>query len=39
MLIDLLKQMENGNERQKQEGRPGYDPAWLWEALGLVRPK
>ena len=39
VLIDLLKQLENGNERQKQKGRPGYDPAWLWQALGLSRPE
>jgi SEC-C motif-containing protein len=38
-LIALLKGMENAAERQRREGRPAYDFAWMWEELGLERPE
>ncbi|MBI5641036.1 MAG: SEC-C domain-containing protein [Nitrospirae bacterium] len=37
MVIDLLKQFENGQEYNKREGRPTYDLSWMWERLGLDR--
>jgi hypothetical protein len=36
-VIDLLKLYENGEERNKQEGRPVYDLGWVWERLGLEK--
>lgn len=37
-VIDLLKQIENGNERAALAGRPLYDFSWIWKELGLERP-
>jgi hypothetical protein len=37
-VVDLIKQMENREERGRQQGRPVYDFGWLWQALGLKRP-
>jgi hypothetical protein len=34
-VIDLLRDLENMFERDRQRGRGGYDPAWLWSELGL----
>jgi len=36
-VIDLLKLFENGEERNKKEGRPYYDLTWMWERLGLEK--
>jgi hypothetical protein len=36
-LIALLKGMENAAERQRREGRPAHDFAWMWAELGLPR--
>lgn len=36
-VIELLKLFENGEERNKKEGRPYYDLSWMWERLGLER--
>jgi len=38
-LIALLKEMESRAERDRREGRPAYDPGWLWAELGLERPE
>lgn len=38
-LVALLKDFETRAERQRREGRPAYDFAWLWEAVGLARPE
>jgi len=37
-LIALLKDIENRFERERREGRPAYDIAWMWQGLGLERP-
>jgi hypothetical protein len=34
-VIELLKLYENGEERNRQEGRPVCDLGWLWQRLGL----
>ncbi len=34
-LIDILKDIENQNERRKLFGGTFYDISWLWEELGL----
>jgi hypothetical protein len=36
-VIELLKLYENGEERNKLEGRPFYDLGWVWERLGLKK--
>lgn len=36
-VIDLLKLFENGEARNKKEGRPCYDLSWMWERLGVER--
>ncbi len=36
-VIDLLKWLENSEERNKREGRPFFDIAWMWERLHLIR--
>ncbi len=38
-LVALLKDMESRSERERREGRPAYDFAWLWDELGLGRPE
>ncbi len=38
-LIALLKDMESRSERERREGRPAYDFAWMWAELGLARPE
>ncbi len=38
-VVVLLKQLENQAERDRLEGRPAYDAAWLWDELGLERPE
>lgn len=38
-LIALLKDMESRAERDRREGRPAYDPGWMWAELGLARPE
>lgn len=36
-VIELLKLYENGEELNKQEGRPVYDLGWVWQRLGLEK--
>lgn len=36
-VIELLKLYGNGEERNKQEGRPVYDLGWVWERLGIEK--
>jgi len=36
-LIMLLKDMENHEAHAASQGRPAYDPTWLWNELGLTR--
>lgn len=36
-LIQLLREIENMQDRERQQGKPWYDAAWMWEALG-IRP-
>ena len=34
-VIDLLKELENSQVRNAQQGEPVYDVGWLWRELGL----
>jgi tetratricopeptide (TPR) repeat protein len=36
-LIQLLRQIENQQDRERQQGKPWYDATWMWEALGISR--
>jgi len=36
-VLDLLKLYENGEERNKREGRPYYDLSWVWAKLGIEK--
>lgn len=36
-VIELLKLYENGEERNRQDGRPVYDLGWVWQRLGLKK--
>lgn len=36
-LIQLLRGIENHQDRARQQGQPWYDIAWLWEELGISR--
>jgi hypothetical protein len=36
-LIQLLREIENMQDRERQQGKPWYDAAWMWEALGIPR--
>lgn len=36
-VTELLKLYENGEERNKQESRPYYDLAWVWQRLGIEK--
>ena len=36
-VAELLKMIENMEERKKQDGEPYVDISWLWERLGLDR--
>jgi hypothetical protein len=36
-VAELLREIENMGERDRLEGRPAYDPGWMWEELGLDR--
>lgn len=38
-LVDVLKQAENAAERDALQGRPSYDFSWIWDELGLDRPR
>jgi hypothetical protein len=38
-LIDLLKSFENKSERAALHGRPPYHFGWIWQELGLERPR
>lgn len=35
LLIDLLRELNNRCERNVREGRPAYDPSWIWSELRL----
>ncbi len=36
-VVELLKLYENGEERNRREGRPYYDLGWVWQRLGIER--
>ncbi|HSB82322.1 MAG TPA: SEC-C metal-binding domain-containing protein, partial [Candidatus Methylomirabilis sp.] len=36
-LIQLLREIENAQDRERQHGKPWYDAAWMWETLGIRR--
>jgi hypothetical protein len=36
-VIELLKLYENGEERNRQDGRPVYDLSWVWQRLGIEK--
>ncbi|MDP2210654.1 MAG: SEC-C metal-binding domain-containing protein [Candidatus Aquicultor sp.] len=38
-VIETLKSIENSELRNKKQGQPHVDIAWLWERLGLERPE
>ncbi|MBI4733553.1 MAG: hypothetical protein HY779_01820 [Rubrobacteridae bacterium] len=35
MLIEMVKDIENNEERNRVNGRPSFDPTWIGERLGL----
>jgi hypothetical protein len=36
-VIHLLREIENIQDRERQQGKPWYDAAWMWETLGISR--
>jgi hypothetical protein len=38
-LVDLLKDMENHELRASRPNDPPHDFGWIWEELGLDRPR
>jgi hypothetical protein len=36
-LIQVLREIENHQDRERQQGKPWYDAAWMWETLGIPR--
>jgi tetratricopeptide (TPR) repeat protein len=36
-LIQILREVENAQDRERQQGKPWYDAAWMWETLGIPR--
>ena len=36
-VIQLLQEIENIQDRERQQGKPWYDAAWMWEVLGIPR--
>lgn len=36
-VIELLKLYENGEERNRRDGRPIYDLGWVWQRLGIEK--
>ncbi|MBS3908325.1 MAG: SEC-C domain-containing protein [Actinobacteria bacterium] len=38
-VVETLKSIENAELRNKKQGQPHVDIAWLWERLGLERPE
>jgi hypothetical protein len=36
-VIQLLREIENIQDRERQQGKPWYDAAWMWETLGIPR--
>jgi hypothetical protein len=36
-LVQILREIENTQDRERQQGKPWYDIAWMWEALGIQR--
>ena len=36
-LIQLLREIENHQDRDRQQGKAWYDIAWLWQELGINR--
>ncbi len=35
----LRRDPEGHAGRARRDGRPAYDFAWIWEAVGLARPE
>jgi hypothetical protein len=33
----LLREIENHQDRARQEGKAWYDISWMWEELGIGR--
>ena len=36
-VVQLLKHLEHGSERQQDAGEPTYDFSWMWKELGVDR--
>jgi hypothetical protein len=36
-VVQLLREIENHQDRERQQGKPWYDAAWMWGALGIPR--
>jgi hypothetical protein len=36
-VVQLLRQIENQQDRSRQQGEIWYDIAWMWEELGINR--
>lgn len=36
-MIEMLKDLEHMYETELAEGRPGFDPSWMWGELGLEK--
>lgn len=36
-VTDLLKWLDNSEERNRREGRPYFDITWMWKRLNLIR--
>jgi hypothetical protein len=36
-VIEILKSIENDEEHNKRDGKPHFDPSWMWERLNLKR--
>ncbi len=34
-IIEMLKDLEHFYEEELTRGKPGFDPSWMWEELGL----
>lgn len=38
-VVDLLKEFENSEAHEVLQGREAYDFGWMWDELGLERPR
>ena len=36
-MIEMIKDLEHMYETELAEGRPGFDPSWMWGELGLAK--